>query len=269
MKGVKMAAVRTEAEPRHHGLHLPPKIFLPVAAVLAGLGALYIASSRQGEPSSPVIDNNPVSDSFKPPEPPQVPEIPVIVSQPPEQTQPDKDKLSPQKPDNVETTPCLITSPELCAQGERIQIVRSRTTETYITLNPDKKISFFVPEDGVQLLDKVKESGDPFSGFTAILRKPAPGGAYIIIGLEFDNMLQIENPKNGALIGSSADKTINFGAKILVTITKRTPNGPVTDEEALRRLFPDAFEAPIKATYMPGGPGKPNVSNSYAPTPPQ
>lgn len=170
-----------------------------------------------------------------------------------------------------EAVPCIITTPELCAQAERIQIVRKDIdgrTETYIAFNPDEKTASFAPEDG-RLLDKGKLSGDPFSGFRATLYKPdPPGGAYVVIGLKSDNMIQVENPKKGSLMGYS-DEITNFGAKVLVTITKRTPDGPVIDEEALKKLFPAAYEKPIKATYTPEGPGIPNVSISYSPNPPQ
>ena len=169
-----------------------------------------------------------------------------------------------------EAAPCIITSPELCAQAERIHFIRSNgITETYLVFNPSQKAPFFTPE-GIQLLDKVEESGDPFSGFTAILRKPFPGGAYIIIGLEFDNMLQVTDPEKGSLIGYSNSTGIkNLGAKVLVTVTKRTPEGPVTDEDALKTLSPAAYEKPIAGTYSQNGPGIPNVSISYSSKPPQ
>lgn len=251
------------------------KTVLAATAAALGLGAggaalawqMFTGSDRG--PQTPPAEPNKASDTFKPPSEGGQPDVVGIVPNP---TQESKPAVETQKPPEVkaEPAPCLITSPELCAQAERIQIKRSRVTETYVTLNPVKKTPFWVAEDG-RLLDKIEESGDPFSGLSATLYKPnPPGGAYIIIGLEFDDMLQVKDPKKGSLIGYSTEKeTTNFGAKVLVTITKRTPGGPVTDEEALKELFPAAYQKPIKATYTPEGPGKPNVSISYDSTPPQ
>jgi len=139
---------------------------------------------------------------------------------------------------------CLILEEKYCSQGERIEITKDRVTggkltQTYLAFNLDPGIPFFVPEDGIRLLDKVTESGDPFSGFSAILYKPnPPGGAYLIIGLDFNDMLQVKEPKKGMVIGESNSKGIkNYGATVLVTVTKRSPGGPVTDEDALQSLF--------------------------------
>ncbi len=237
--------------------------------VAAGGAGLLLLETACGAPRVPESTPIPATPTLPADLTPQVfgPDVNKGAPIPPNTPTPEAKKTS-----TPETVPCVITSPDVCAQAERIQIVRKDIDgriETYITLNPPNKTPFLVPEDG-QLLDKIEESGDPFSGFSALLRKPnPPGGGYIIIGLAFDNMLQVENPKQGSLIGYSTDEITNYGAKVLVTITKRTPNGPDIDEEALKALFPGAYKKPIRLTYSPAGPGKPNVSISYSSVAPQ
>lgn len=111
-------ATRTEAEPRHRGLHLPPQIILPAAGVLAALAVGGYALSRGGEPSSPVIDNAPVSDAYKPPEePPKQPELPVVAL-----PSPTEKPALPIDGEKIKPFECsILSSPETCVTGEYIE----------------------------------------------------------------------------------------------------------------------------------------------------
>ena len=114
---------------------------------------------------------------------------------------------------------------------------------------------------------KARESGN-LSGFLGIVRgTPAIAVRGDIV---FDDMLQRSVAAGdpiafiggtGARIGK--DPSFNFA----LTMTRRTNDGPVVDEDALRQLFPAAFEVPFVSIEQ-DPPGKPTVTVDFGPTPP-
>ncbi len=127
---------------------------------------------------------------------------------------------------------CLILEEKFCSQVKREKIMINNSERTYIIFQntSDKKVPVFAAEDG-ESLDKVPESGTPFTGFK--VRVTVADGAYIISGdLEVDKTGQTKDPKKGMPI-----TYVTPGGIAHITKTLVTPNGLVTDEIVLKNLF--------------------------------
>lgn len=176
-------------------------------------------------------------------------------------------------PEVKQEVPCEVLPQEYCSQAERVvfthEYLNPPVSETYIAFNLPEGIPIFSPVDG--LVEPLEESGDPFSGLLLWIRyqgryddKIAP---FIRGDIRVDSMVQ-RNVKKGDVIGYTGNTGVrNLGASLLFTVGMETPNGPATNEEFLRELFPAAFEIPIQGAFSQEKPGIPNISISYDPTP--
>jgi hypothetical protein len=126
---------------------------------------------------------------------------------------------------------CLVLEEKFCYSGE---IVKEGTT-TYIGFNLPIGTAVYSRTNGT--LDKTKEDGAPFSGYFAGVRDAVGGTGTMYRGnLQFDNLFSKEI-KAGELIGYITEGNKSLGYDLLITITKRTPAGPIVDETGLMDLF--------------------------------
>jgi hypothetical protein len=160
---------------------------------------------------------------------------------------------------------CFVLPEKDCRQAERVLITRRTSEVLYIGI---KELAPGTPvmarTNGT--LDKAPE-GAPFSGYFAGVRDAVGGTGTMYRGnLSFDNLFS-KDVKQGEVIGTIGKGDIkSFGYELLITITRRTPEGPVVDEAALKELFPKAYEKPVVS--FDGGQANPVPIISHSPTPP-
>lgn len=228
-----------------------PKWVKPVAgaagaAVLAGGIAFGVVKSQE-QPRPPATETPSATAASPTPEKTPPPTI-KVETQPPATKTPEKEIA------------CLVLPKEFCSLAERVKVTTGETTVEYIALNlpPDTPVSARV--NG--FLDKTPESGQPFSGFRAVVRDDV-GGTTFRGNLRFDNLFSKE-VKAGEVIGYITTGTKTLGYDLLITITKRTPDGPVVDEAKLKELFPAAYEKPIKSIDAGKAQTIPSISHASA-----
>ncbi|MBI4092119.1 MAG: hypothetical protein HY427_02860 [Candidatus Levybacteria bacterium] len=161
---------------------------------------------------------------------------------------------------------CEVLPQEFCSQGEIITMELQGVKHVYAAFNLPSGTPIFARFDG--LLDKSEETGNPFSGLSAILTSDNYSSGDVIKGnLRFDDMIQ-RQVRQGDIIGYVGDSGINnFGYNVLYGIATASPDGPIVDEAKMRELFPEAFEKEDRKIEY-NGPVKPPVSYSYESTPP-
>ena len=161
---------------------------------------------------------------------------------------------------------CEVLPQEFCSQGKRITMELQGEKHEYIAFNLPPGTPILARFDG--LLDKIEESGDPFSGFSAVLTPDNYRSFDIARGdIHFDDMIQ-RQVRQGDVIGYVGDAGIkNFDYNVLYLISTASPDGPIIDEGKMKELFPEAFEKEsVEITY--NGPVNPPVSYDYSSTPP-
>lgn len=170
-------------------------------------------------------------------------------------------------PEVKKEVPCLVVDQKFCNQAERVLIPLSDGAQVeYLGLKdlpPGTPV--YSPVDGFL---RFAREGGPQSIPTRFLVTMAVGGAADIrASLRLKNDVQRDVAAGEPLGDTTGEKTLG-DYDLLMTITKRTPDGPAVDEDALRKLFPKAFEKPAKPIKQ-DNPTGPTTSLSYSSTPPQ
>jgi len=199
-------------------------LVLAGSALVASVGGYAV--THQGQPQ-PVGTETP-SAAAASPTPKETPTPTVTVTK----------SAEPTKSPEVAKVPCLVVEQKYCDQAERVMVPTNGVYVEYIGLNDlPQNTPIFARKDG--FLDKTRDG----AGFTAVVRDNIGGTTYKG-DLRFDDLLS-KDVKAGDIIGYIDNKNTS-GYKLLTTDTKRTPNGPVVDEDSLKEQFPAAFQKPIK-----------------------
>lgn len=163
------------------------------------------------------------------------------------------------------TVVCRIVPTSLCERARRTVLDNNGVKADYLVLDLPPGTPLTTPVAGD--LDKAKESGN-LSGFFGIVRGVP---ALIVRGdIAFANMLRVPVSAGAqiAQVGSAGTRIgLDERFNVALTMTRRSDSGPVVDLDALRELFPLAFELP-PVSVRQGPPGSPTVIVDHGPTPP-
>lgn len=260
-------------------------IGLAVGISLGGAAALEGCAPQQPpQAQAQVRETQPVSA-----QPPSTPEarivmpvgrasapavVPAVTPEPPKQltATPTLEPTATPKPEPTKEVkkevPCQILPTEFCAQGERVMINIAGTQYEHLAFrlpNVPNGIPVYSPVDGFLTYGR---EGGPQSPPVRFAVRMAGGAADIRGNLRLENIVDGRNITAGTVIGYTTGKKILGDHDLLFTITKKTPNGLVIDEDALRKLFPAAFEKPISPIKQ-DGPAKPTITMLFSPNLPQ
>ena len=160
-------------------------------------------------------------------------------------------------PESKNEAPCEILPQEYCSQAEIIELDYQGVTYKNIGFHLPAGVPLFSPMDGNLAKTKVSEPSHLHGFLAAVNNANDPTLlAFAFYGdLGFDNMLS-SNVNEGGVIGYTQDTGIkglgDYNIVLQVTRLNSTNDGFVTDEELLRRMFPQAFEKPAKKTVFDG-----------------
>lgn len=244
----------------------PRKIILSAAATLGGLaavggaafGAYEGVSSLSSGSSSP--DSVAVPTEVATPTPSEAPLTPAPTESPVPTLEP-----TPSPVEVVDAKPCAIIPDEFCAQGELINWTRQGETYKLIGFRLPPNTQVFSPVDA--LLGKVKQDGDPFSGYVAEIIQPETYTTYSLTGdLYFDDM-QSGLVKKGDVIGNIQDTGVkNLGEYNLIFSVTRFDQATQTfstPEDVLNDLFPGLLSKKPSKDVTYDGQGNPVIIDFY------
>jgi len=153
-------------------------------------------------------------------------------------------------PEVEQVVDCRIVPEKFCKEASVINVEFQGKKYTFIGLNVPPGTPIYAPITGE--LAKIKESGEPFSGFSALVSDEDKTIGFNIRGdIKFENMIY-EGVEEGQQIATVGDDGIkNLGEYNLVfTVNRTTPNGPETDENWLEENLPDAFQKPAVSVVI-------------------
>lgn len=174
---------------------------------------------------------------------------------PPEGTQIPKETQTP--PEVEQNTDCLILKPEYCKDAVLIELPSKRIPgqfDRYVGINPHpsinpngkvEKVELFAPYSG----QIVKEMTTKYFNGSSVIDLDVKNPRRVIVAIGPLNMSsKTENKQAGEPFASIDDSDVNnFGYKLLVTYaTFNDKNQEVTDDAALKKAFPKAYETPSK-----------------------
>lgn len=169
-------------------------------------------------------------------------------------------------PEVKKEVPCQILPTEFCSQAERVMVsFASGTQFEYLAFNKlPVDTPIYSPVDGFLAFSREGGPQSPIVGFSVRMTNGAAG---VKGNLRLKSVTQ-RDIKAGEIIGYTTETKTLGEHDLLITITKRADGGPVVDEDALRKLFPKAFEKPIIPAKQ-DSPVKPSVTALYGPNPPR
>lgn len=229
--------------PRHRGLHLLPKVILPIGAGLITLGAVGLALSRSGKPNTEQQfvpqaqgqDVPPPAGSDGDGEPPKLTELPVVAPLPTDSTttvdnQPKPQEPTPSPPDKKKGKPVengAIIPAELSTTGVFVDFEYQGQVYKLALYNLPDKTPITAPKDGYFVARK--KAGAPFIGSDLSVFNPVDltvPNIGLIGGLHVPNMLsrQVKKGEVVAYVQDTGEKM--FGRyNFVVWITAENPTG--------------------------------------------
>ena len=145
------------------------------------------------------------------------------------------------KPTEIPAVDCKIFPEQSCSQMKRTMLDINGVKVEYLVGNLPAGTPITAPIDGH--LFKAQESGN-LAGFVVQIVGDS-GGAAVRGDIRLDNMIQ-KDVKAGDIVGYVGNTGVKIGKdsnfNIATTLIKITNAGSVVDEDALKKLFPKAFE---------------------------